>query len=78
MTQIVALESGVALRVGEALDPVALHEAHGAGVPVGPDGLAPEPLLGPQQPFRDLVERLLPADPLELAGTFRAEAAQRV
>ena len=72
-----ALEARVALGVGQALDAVALHEAHRAGVPVGPDGLAPVPLLGAQEALGDLVERVLPADPLELAGALGALAAQR-
>ena len=73
-----ALEARVALRVGQALDAVALHEAHGAGVPVGPDGLGPVPPLGVEEGFGDTVERLLPADPLELARALGAGPAHRV
>ena len=72
-----ALEARVLLDVGQALDAVALHEAHGAGVPVGPDRLGAVALLDAQQVRGDLVQRIVPADPPELARALLAGALQR-
>ena len=63
--------------MGQPLDAVALHQAHGAGIPVGPDRLGAVALLDPQQVRGDLVQRIVPADPPELAGALRAGALQR-
>jgi hypothetical protein len=73
-----ALEARVALGVGEALDPVALHEAHRAGVPVGPDRLGPVAALGGEERLGDPVQRLVPADPGEVPRALGARAHQRV
>ena len=39
-------EAGIFLGVAQPIDAVALHQAHGAGIEVGPDGLAAVLLLG--------------------------------
>src|SRR5690606_6973229 len=69
----------VALGVAQPLDAVALHQAHGAGVEIGPHRLAAVALLGLEERLGDLVERLLPADLLERVAALaaRADAAQR-
>ena len=56
---------------------VALHQAHGAGVAVGQDGLRVARGDG-LQPGGDGVERLVPADGLEAAAALGAHAAQRL
>ena len=65
-------EAGIVLGVAQPVDGIALHQPHGAGVVVGPDGFGAVPGLGRDQLFRDQVEggfptRLLPA-PLALGA----------
>src|SRR3546814_18116185 len=38
--------AGIAFGVAQAFDPVALHQTHGAGVEIRPDGFAAQPGLG--------------------------------
>ena len=68
----------VAHRVAEAVDPVPLHEPHGAGVVVGPHGLGPVAGRLPRERRRHRVERLVPGDPRELPGSLGADAPQRM
>src|SRR4029450_7027280 len=55
----------VAHDMAQAMDAVALHEAHGAGVKIRPDGLRAVALRRAGQSLRHRVERILPGDPLE-------------
>jgi hypothetical protein len=71
-----ALVARVFLDVGQPLDAVALHQAHGPRVPVRPDRLGAVTPLDPQQVLGDLVERVVPGDPRELARALLALAAQ--
>lgn len=64
--------------MGQAVDAVTHHQPHGAGVIIRPDRLGAEFALGLIEPRGDLVQRLVPGDPRELAGTFRPGAAHRV
>ena len=68
----------VAHDVAQAVDPVALHQAHGAGVVVGPDRLAAVRLRGADEGIGDQVERIVPADGSEFAGALLAGALQRL
>ena len=72
-----AEEARVALDVGEALDPVAHHQPHRAGVEVRPDAFGAEAALGVEEALGDAVERLVPADRRELAGALRPDAHER-
>ena len=72
------VEAGIFLHMGKAVDAVAHHQAHGAGVVIGPDRLGAEFALGRVEPRGDLVQRIVPRNPRELAGAFRAGAAQRM
>ena len=65
------------MRVAQAVDAVALHEAHGAGVVVGPDRLAAISLRRAKKRLGDLVERLVPADRREVARALGADPPQR-
>ena len=60
-----------------AHDP-ALHHALGAGEVVRQHRLGAVPLDGRAQPGRCLLDRLVPADPLEAALALRSDAAQRM
>ena len=71
-----ALEARVALDVGQPLDAVALHQAHGPGIPVGPDRLGTVALLDAQQVGGDLVQRVVPGDPPEVSRALLAGALQ--
>jgi hypothetical protein len=62
----------------EAIDAVAHHQAHGAGIVIGPDRLGAEIALCGIEAHGDLVERLVPGDARELAGAFRPRAAHRI
>ena len=53
-------EAGIFLGVAQAMDAVALHIAHGAGVKVGPDRLGAVFAFGAVEFFRDDVERIVP------------------
>ena len=57
---------------------IALHQPHGAGVKIRPDGLAPETLLGQYELFSNEVERGLPARIFPGALALRASAHQRI
>ena len=70
-------EAGIALGVGEAVDAVAHHQAHGARIEIGPHRLGAELALGPEQALRDAIQRLVPGDGGELGGALGAGAAQR-
>ena len=72
------MEAGVALRVREALDTVAHHKTHGAGVEVGPHALGSKFALGRQEIVSDAVERLVPADRRELSASLGTDAAKRL
>ena len=72
-----AVEARIALGVGQALDPVAHHEAHRAGVEIGPDAFGPEPPLGLEKGLRDAVERFVPADRRELSRALGPDPHER-
>ncbi len=73
-----AVKAGIALGVGQALDPVAHHEAHRAGVVIRPNALGPKSLFRCKKACRDPVERLVPTDRRELAGAFWPDPHQRL
>jgi hypothetical protein len=54
------VEAGIFLHMREAVDAVAHHEAHGAGIIIRPDGLRAELAFGLIEPIGDLVQRLVP------------------
>src|SRR6266851_6465358 len=64
--------------MGEAVDAVAHHEAHGAGIVIRPYRLGAELALGRIKARRDLVQRLVPRYPLKFAGSLRPGPAQRM
>jgi hypothetical protein len=67
----------IAHGMAQPLDPVALHQAHGAGIEIGPDGLRTVPGCGFLQRRSRLVQRLVPSDALERPDplALRADAA---
>ncbi len=69
----------IAHRVAQALDSVALHEAHRPGVKIGPHGFGSEGGGRPFQRLGRLVERFVPRDRREAvaAAPFGADAPQR-
>jgi hypothetical protein len=64
-------------QVAEAADGAALHQAHGAGVVVGPDGLGAVAVHRLAQPRGQQVEGLVPADGREAALALGADPQQR-
>ena len=72
------VEAGIFLHMGKAVDAVAHHQAHGAGVVIRPDRLGAEFALGRVEPRGDLVQRFVPRNPRELAGALRAGPAHRM
>ena len=72
------IEARIFLHMRQAIDAVAHHEPHGAGVVIGPDRLRAEFALGRIEALGDLVQRLVPGNPRELAGALRPGPAQRM
>ena len=68
----------VALGVAQPVDAVAHHQAHGAGVVVGPHGLGAVAPLGGEHGLGGEVEGVVPGDALELARALGPLAPQRV
>ena len=58
--------------------PSRMTSAHGAGIVMRPHRLRAEIALGRVEPCRDLVERLVPGNPRELARALRPDAAMRI
>ena len=68
----------IALGVAQPVDAVAHHEAHGAGIVVGPHGLRAVAPLGREHGLGGEVEGVVPGDALELARALGPLAPQRV
>ena len=68
----------VALGMAQAVDAVAHHEAHRAGIVVGPDRLGAVAALGRQHRLGRQVERVVPGDALEAARALGPDAAHRM
>ena len=68
----------IALGVREALDSIAHHETHRAGVEVWPNALGAELALDRQEIVSDAVERLVPTDRRELPASLGTDAAKRL
>ena len=64
--------------MAQPVDAVALHQAHGAGVEIRPDGLRAVLLHLAHERFGDLVQRVVPGDRRERARALRADPAQRL
>src|SRR5437588_6736644 len=59
------VEAGIFLYMRKAIDAVAHHEAHGAGVIVGPDRLSAEFAFGRVEAIAYFVQGLVPGNPRE-------------
>ncbi len=70
----------IAHRVAQPVDAVALHQAHGPGIIIGPDRLRAVTPGGAGQPFCGLVERVVPRNRREsgTADALLADPAQRL
>jgi len=68
--------AGVALDVPEPVDAVAHHQAHCAGIVIGPDRFRSERALRLEQLGGGDVQRLFPGNALETARTLRTAALQ--
>ncbi len=67
------VEAGIFLHMRKAVDAVAHHQPHGAGIVIRPNRFSPELALGRVEPIGDLVERLVPGNPRELARSPSAQ-----
>ena len=72
------MEAGIFLDVAQAVDAVAHHQAHGAGIVIGPHAFGAVALLGLQKLFGDQIERVVPGNWPELACPLIADALQRM
>src|SRR5690606_9722345 len=70
-------EAGILLGVPQAVDRVALHQPHRAGVVIGPDGLGAVSFLGGDELLGDQVEGCLPTRLLPLSLALGARTYQR-
>src|SRR2546423_10740761 len=69
------VEAGIFLYMRKAVDAVSHHDAHGAGVVVGPDRLSAEFAFGRVEAIAYFVQGLVPGNPRELSGALGAGAA---
>src|SRR5205823_272722 len=69
----------IAHGVAQALDPVALHESHGAGIEIGPNGFRTVALRRAREGFGDNIERIVPGDRRKrlTPAAFLSDAPQR-
>ena len=72
------VEARIFLHMRKAIDAVAHHETHGAGIVIGPHRLGAELALGRIEAIGDFVQRLVPRNPRELAGALWPGPAQRI
>ena len=64
--------------MAQPVDAVAHHEAHGAGIVVGPDRLGTVAAFSGEHGLGRDVEGIVPGDALELAGALGSLATQRM
>jgi hypothetical protein len=71
--------SRIAHRMAQTLQPIALHQAHRAGIVMRPDRLGAVALGGTGQPLSDEIERVVPGDRRERGApdALVADPAQR-
>ena len=62
--------------MAQAMDSIAHHEAHRAGVEIRPHGVRTQALFGFQKGIGNFVEGGLPTDSRELPAAFRTGAPQ--
>jgi hypothetical protein len=72
------IEARIFLHMGEAIDAVFHHQTHGAGIVIRPDRLRAELALGRVETPGDLVQRIVPGNPRELARSLRPDAEHRI
>src|SRR6185369_1154260 len=72
------VEARVLLDVAQPVDAVTHHQAHGASVVVRPHRFRAVLAFDVDEFLGDEVERIIPGDRLEAAGTFGPDPAQRV
>ena len=72
------VEARIFLHIGEAVDAIAHHQSHGAGVIIRPDRFSAEFALGGIEASRDFVQRLVPGNSRELARTLQPGATHRI
>src|SRR5205823_3061986 len=66
------VEAGIFLYMRKAVDAVAHHEPHRAGIVIGPDRLSAEFAFGRVEAITYFVQRLVPGNPRELSGALCA------
>ena len=64
--------------MAQTIDTVAHDQPHSAGVVIWPDTFGAISLFDSNEVFRNEIERRVPGDALELAGSLRASASQRM
>ena len=72
------IEARIFLHMSEAVDAVAHHQSHGAGIIIRPDRLRSEFAFGGIEASGDFVKRIIPADPRELARSLRPDTEHRI
>jgi hypothetical protein len=72
------METRIAFGVREALDPVAHHETHRAGVEIWPHAFGAEFPLDGQETLSNAVQRFVPTDRRELPASLGANAPKRL
>ena len=68
--------AGIALGMAQAIDAITHHQAHGAGIEIGPHRLRTVALFGREEGCGDFVQCVVPADGHELAAALGAATLQ--
>ena len=69
-----AIHAGIILGMGQALNAIAHDEAHGASIVIGPNAFAAVLLFEAEKALGNVLHRLFPTHPFELAFTLFANA----
>ena len=72
------MKPGIFLHMAQTIDTVAHDQPHGAGIVIWPDAFGAMSLFDPNEVFSNKIERRVPGDALELAGSLRVSASQRM
>src|SRR5262245_28334439 len=72
------MKAGIFLHMAQTIDTVAHDQPHGAGIIIWPHTFGAMSLFDSNEVFSNEIERSVPGDALELAGSLRPSPSQRM
>src|SRR5262245_35971570 len=72
------MKAGIFLHMAQTIDTVAHDQPHGAGIIIWPHTFGAMSLFDSNEVFSNEIERRVPGDALELAGSLRPSPSQRM